>query len=210
MALSQLTSCYPLITTPHLAESRDFFVRHFGFEVGFEASWFVWLSRRTSESGTVALAFMSPDHPSRPPGPEAFNNHGLLLTLQVDDARAEEQRLRDGMRGHAQRHRVLAAGDEVGHAHRSGQHQRQRTGPEGLGEAPGLLRQLARPGGEVRPRGQVDDQRMRARPALQCVHAFEARRAARMRPEAVDGLGRERHDAAPAQRGDGGIEVLAG
>ena len=96
MALSQLTSCYPLITTPHLAESRDFFVRHFGFEVGFEASWFVWLSRRTSESGTVALAFMSPDHPSRPPGPEAFNNHGLLLTLQVDDARAEEQRLRDG------------------------------------------------------------------------------------------------------------------
>ena len=77
MALSQLTSCYPLITTPHLAESRDFFVRHFGFEVGFEASWFVWLSRRTSESGTVALAFMSPDHPSRPPGPDTA--HGAWV-----------------------------------------------------------------------------------------------------------------------------------
>ena len=95
MPPSQLTSCYPLITTPHLAESRDFFVRHFGFEVGFEASWFVWLSRGTTEGGTVALAFMHPDHPSRPPGPEAFNNQGLLLTLQVDDARAEEKRLRD-------------------------------------------------------------------------------------------------------------------
>lgn len=95
MPSSQLTSLYPLITTPHLAESRDFFVRHFDFEVGFEASWFVWLSRGTSEAGTVALAFMHPDHPSRPPGPEVFNNQGLLLTLQVDDARAEEQRLRD-------------------------------------------------------------------------------------------------------------------
>ena len=91
----QLTSCYPLITTARLTASRDFFVQHFGFEEGFEASWFVWLSRSTSESGTVALAFMHPDHPSRPPGPEAFNNQGLLLTLQVDDARAEEKRLRD-------------------------------------------------------------------------------------------------------------------
>lgn len=95
MPSSQLTSCYPLITTPLLAESRDFFVRHFGFEVGFEASWFVWLSRSAGESGTVALAFMTPDHPSRPPGPEVFNNQGLLLTLQVDDALGEEQRLRE-------------------------------------------------------------------------------------------------------------------
>ncbi|UXY15429.1 VOC family protein [Chitiniphilus purpureus] len=94
MPLSQLTAAYPLVTTPHLAESRDFFVRHLGFEVGFEATWFVWLSRPTSEAGTIAIAFMLPEHPSRPPGPETFNGQGLLLTLQVDDARAEEARLR--------------------------------------------------------------------------------------------------------------------
>lgn len=30
---------YPLITTPALAEARDFYVTHFDFQVAFEASW---------------------------------------------------------------------------------------------------------------------------------------------------------------------------
>lgn len=92
--LSQLTSAYPLITTADIQASRDFFVKHLGFEVGFEASWFVWLSRSTTEAGATAIAFMTPDHPSRPPGPEAFNGQGLLLTLQVNDARKEEALMR--------------------------------------------------------------------------------------------------------------------
>ncbi|MFZ3002837.1 MAG: VOC family protein [Undibacterium umbellatum] len=92
--LSQLTSAYPLFTTANIQASRDFFVQHLGFEVGFEASWFVWLSRGTAEAGMTAIAFMTPDHPSRPPGPEAFNGQGLLLTLQVDDARKEEALMR--------------------------------------------------------------------------------------------------------------------
>jgi uncharacterized glyoxalase superfamily protein PhnB len=37
---------------------------------------------------------MSPDHPSRPPGPETFDGKGMLLTVQVADARAEFDRLR--------------------------------------------------------------------------------------------------------------------
>jgi uncharacterized glyoxalase superfamily protein PhnB len=40
------------------------------------------------------IAFMSPDHPSRPPGPEAFGGDGLLLTLQVADAAAAFERVR--------------------------------------------------------------------------------------------------------------------
>jgi uncharacterized glyoxalase superfamily protein PhnB len=36
---------------------------------------------------------MSPEHPSRPPGPEAFEGDGILLTLQVEDAAAEYERL---------------------------------------------------------------------------------------------------------------------
>lgn len=90
--MSRLLSAYPLITTPQLFACRDFYVRHFGFEVGFEASWFVWLTKPAAEGG-VALAFMHPDHPSMPPGPEAFDGRGLLLTLQVDDAAAEAARL---------------------------------------------------------------------------------------------------------------------
>jgi catechol 2,3-dioxygenase-like lactoylglutathione lyase family enzyme len=88
----RLMSAYPLVTTAHLRACRDFHVRHFGFGVVFEASWFVLLSR-VSDEGTVSLAFMTPDHPSRPPGPEVFSGQGLLLTLQTDDAAAEAARL---------------------------------------------------------------------------------------------------------------------
>lgn len=120
--LSQLTSAYPLVTTATLQASRDFFVRHLGFEVVFEASWFVLLSRGSTEGGAVSIAFMAPDHPSRPPGPETFSGQGLLWTLQVDDARKEEARLR-------------AAGVEIAYAVRHepwGQVRFQVRDPSGL------------------------------------------------------------------------------
>ena len=75
---------YPLITTPHLFEARDFYVRHFGFEPLFQATWFVYLA---SPEGP-ALAFMHPDHPSSPPGPEPFSGLGMIFTLEVEDAEA--------------------------------------------------------------------------------------------------------------------------
>ena len=93
-ALSQLTSAYPLITASNMKASCDFFVKHLGFEAVFESSWYVLLSRASTEGGSATIAFMTPEHPSRPPGPAAFNGVGVLLTLQVDDARAEETRLR--------------------------------------------------------------------------------------------------------------------
>ena len=46
------------------------------------------------EEGTgFRLAFMTPDHPSRPPGPEVFSGAGMILTVQVDDAAAAARRL---------------------------------------------------------------------------------------------------------------------
>ncbi len=85
---------YPLVTTPALFETRDFYVTHFGFEVLFEASWFVYLSG-PGEDGTrgATLAFMHPDHPSSPPGPEAFDGLGMILTVEVEDATALFERL---------------------------------------------------------------------------------------------------------------------
>ena len=86
----QIQSSYPVIVTDKLVESRDFYVRWLGFEPVFEATWFVYLV-----AGTTGIAFMSPDHPSQPPGPEKFSGQGMFLTLQVPDAAAAFKRLRD-------------------------------------------------------------------------------------------------------------------
>lgn len=88
---------YPLITTPALFEARDFYVRHFGFQPAFEASWFVYL-HGPGEEGTrgAVLAFMHPDHPSVPPGPESFDGKGMILTVEVSDAAALHDKLVEG------------------------------------------------------------------------------------------------------------------
>jgi len=86
---------YPIIVTWKLFDCRDFWVTHLGFSVAFEASWFVLLQ---GEGGSASLAFMSPDHPSAPPGPEAFSGKGMCLELQVEDARAaHDQALAAGL-----------------------------------------------------------------------------------------------------------------
>jgi catechol 2,3-dioxygenase-like lactoylglutathione lyase family enzyme len=83
-----LQSFYPIIVTPHLVSCRGFYQRWFGLEVVFEATWFVLLG-----SGRAAtLAFMHPDHPSAPPGPEAFSGKGMCLEFQVADAASEHER----------------------------------------------------------------------------------------------------------------------
>jgi uncharacterized glyoxalase superfamily protein PhnB len=87
----ELETSYTVVATEKLAECRDFYKRCFGFEVAFEATWFVYLT--ASRDSPHGIAFMLPEHPSRPPGPEPFSGDGILLTLQVEDAAAEAQRL---------------------------------------------------------------------------------------------------------------------
>ena len=89
-----LKDLYSIVVTEKRAECRDFYVRWFGFQVVFEASWFVYLAATGDHS--FGLAFMTPDHPSQPPGRDAFSGKGLLLTLQVEDATAEFKRLKGG------------------------------------------------------------------------------------------------------------------
>jgi catechol 2,3-dioxygenase-like lactoylglutathione lyase family enzyme len=89
----KLEAAYPIVVTDRIAECRDFYTEWFGFEVAVEATWFVYL-RPSSQAAAQGIAFMSPSHPSQPPGPESFNGDGLLLTLQVDDAASECERLR--------------------------------------------------------------------------------------------------------------------
>lgn len=86
----RLESSYSVIVTARIGDCRDFYQRWFGCEAVFEATWFVLL--RFPDSATL-VAFMTPDHPSSPPGPDAFNGRGVFLTLQVTDAAAEFARL---------------------------------------------------------------------------------------------------------------------
>ena len=88
----KIQSSYPVVVTDKLRESRDFYVQRLGFEVLFEASWFVYL--QASANQPWGIAFMSSDHPSQPPGPETFGGKGVFLTLQVEDAAAEFQRFK--------------------------------------------------------------------------------------------------------------------
>ena len=86
----ELTSFYPVICTDRVAESRDFYVRLFGFEVTFEADWYVSLRR-----GPYELALLDHTHPTLP---ESYRDRaaGLLLNFEVRDADAEWERLVEG------------------------------------------------------------------------------------------------------------------
>ncbi len=84
----RLRNFYPLITTSHLAAVRAFYVEHFAFEPVFQASWFVLLAGKGEDQKVPLLAFMTPDHPSSPPGPETFSGQGMILTFEVADAAA--------------------------------------------------------------------------------------------------------------------------
>lgn len=89
----QLMDAYPIVVTHALDACRDFYTRRLGFQIVFDATWFVYLA--SAGERPQGVAFMAADHPSQPPGPETFSGRGMLLTLQVADAAAEFKRLAD-------------------------------------------------------------------------------------------------------------------
>lgn len=82
-----LVDAYPVVVTDTIRECRDFYVQWFGFEVAFEADWFVLLTNMAARR--VSLAFMAKDHPSSPPSPAQHDGSGSFITFQVEDARTE-------------------------------------------------------------------------------------------------------------------------
>lgn len=78
----QFIDRYPIIVTEHFAACRDFWAKHLGFAVIFENEWFVYL-----QAEGASMAFMSPAHPSSPPGPEPYAV-GISMELEVADAAA--------------------------------------------------------------------------------------------------------------------------
>ncbi|NJK52004.1 MAG: glyoxalase [Leptolyngbyaceae cyanobacterium SU_3_3] len=88
----KVQAAYPIVVTKQLSACQDFYTRQLGFQVVFEASWFVYMT--SGGENPSGIAFMAPDHPSQPPGPEAFNGKGMFLTLQVANAATEFDRLK--------------------------------------------------------------------------------------------------------------------
>jgi len=79
---------YPIIVTARMHACRGFWQRHLGFAVAFENDWFVYM-----QAAGASIAFMSPDHPSSPPGPEPYAA-GISMELEVADAAAALAELR--------------------------------------------------------------------------------------------------------------------
>lgn len=80
----QFVDRYPIIVTPEMTACRAFWVRHLGFTVIFENEWFAYLQ---ADGNTASIAFMAPNHPSSPPGPEPYAA-GISVELEVADATA--------------------------------------------------------------------------------------------------------------------------
>jgi catechol 2,3-dioxygenase-like lactoylglutathione lyase family enzyme len=92
--IMELQSVYTVIVTDNMTQCRDFYTRWLGFEVVFESTWFTYLA--STHNPSLGIAFMTPDHPSQPPGPETFNGKGMFVTLQVADAAMHFNRLKQG------------------------------------------------------------------------------------------------------------------
>ncbi|QKW38579.1 VOC family protein [Actinomadura sp. NAK00032] len=117
----QLGSFYPVIATRDVAASRRFYVQHFGFEVTFEADWYV--SLRRPDAPHYELALLDHTHPTIPEGHRTPLQGGLLLNFEVDDVDAEHRRLVGGeglvellslrTEEFGQRHFIVAAPDGV-------------------------------------------------------------------------------------------------
>ncbi|MGW7450036.1 VOC family protein [Streptomyces sp. NPDC054787] len=86
-----LGAFYPVLATRDIAASRDFYTRHLGFEVTFEADWYV--SLRRTDAPQYELALLDHAHPTIPEGHRAALGGGLLLNFEVDHVDAEYQRL---------------------------------------------------------------------------------------------------------------------
>ncbi len=80
------------VITEKLQESKEFYVTHLGFRVLYELEWYLHLA---SEGGTCELGFLAPHHSTQPPiFQEPFLGGGAWLSLEVDDAEEEYNRLR--------------------------------------------------------------------------------------------------------------------
>jgi len=87
----KISSFYPVILTDKVSVTADFYMKYFGFEIVFEADWYVSLKLSNVES-PYELAILNASHSTIPANFQS-NVNGLILNFEVDDVDAEYKRL---------------------------------------------------------------------------------------------------------------------
>ena len=72
----KINSFYPVILTNDVQRSKDFYTRHFPFEVTFDAGWYV--SLKAKQEFPFELALLEPDHATIPTEFRSALNGGLI------------------------------------------------------------------------------------------------------------------------------------
>jgi catechol 2,3-dioxygenase-like lactoylglutathione lyase family enzyme len=89
-------SSFPVFIVKNLSTSKEYYTKHFGFNLAFENEWYMHL---VSGSG-IQIGFMLPNQPTQP---EIFHSDysgkGVIFSLEVDDvenaySQAQEQKLK--------------------------------------------------------------------------------------------------------------------
>ncbi|MBP2079423.1 VOC family protein [Oceanobacillus polygoni] len=84
-------SFYPVILTKQIALSSNFYTDLFGFEIVYQADWYVSL-KMERDNTTYELALLDSTHPTIP---SAYQKpvQGMILNFEVDDVDKEYNRL---------------------------------------------------------------------------------------------------------------------
>ncbi|WP_020007717.1 VOC family protein [Salinicoccus albus] len=77
----QFNSFYPVLMTDRVAATRDFYQQNFGFNVVFDAGWYVSLQREASNDELAILDFTH----ETVPGTYAALVQGTILNIEVED-----------------------------------------------------------------------------------------------------------------------------
>ena len=85
---------FPVLVTDSISESKEFFTELFGFELVFDAEWYIHL---VHESG-AQLGFLVPNHPSQPAAVQKpFQGGGLIYSFEVDNVDEAYERIKDSV-----------------------------------------------------------------------------------------------------------------
>ena len=89
MQANQLNSFYPVIGIQALEASRDFYTQKLGFEITYEADWYISLRHPAG----YELALLNPEHQSVPANFRQPLSGLLVLNFEVEDVDAIYQKL---------------------------------------------------------------------------------------------------------------------
>jgi len=75
------------ISTNKLRESKEFYMKHFGFQLVYESDWYIELI--AADAPTIGVSFTLPQREAG-----EFFKKGLIISFEVDDVDAEYHRLK--------------------------------------------------------------------------------------------------------------------